>query len=466
MHLPSLRRDTATPRLPGPQANPLVGMMPRFAADPLGTLLALQRTYGDIVRIPLGLNTLHMLTHPDDIEQVLLKDARLYWKDDVTRSLNLTLGDGLLTSEGETWKRHRRLVAPALRKKQIDTYAAAMVQAATQGASRLADGQVLDVSHLAMGVTLQIVAETLFGADVHAEATEIGETIEHLMEDFVLQVRTWRWLVPQAVPLPSRVKIRREFARVDRLLRGIIAERRAQEGAAGEEERDDLLSLLLRARDEGGERLDDDALRDEAVTIFVAGHETTALNLTFTLLLLSEHPEVAAKLEAEVDGVLGGRRAQASDLPRLPYAEAVVKESLRLYPPAWTVGRQPLEDVEIAGFPLPKGAQIVLPQWVVHRDPRWYPLPERFRPERWLDGSEANLPRFAFYPFGGGPRTCVGNHFAMMEALLVLVTWTQRLRFRALSGRAPALLPAVTLRPKEGVRMRVERRRDAPEVQG
>jgi len=438
--------------IPGPKGAPLVGAMPDFARSPLDFLMEVQRTYGDVVRIPIGPQELFVISHPDTIEQVLLKDAGRYHKDEVTQMLSVTLGQGLLTAEGDHWRHNRKLIAPAFRKGQLDRYGEAMVRAANDGLARIHDGQIVDVHHLNMHITLQIVAETLFGADVSADAEAIGHSIEAMMQHFVAQVRSWRRLVPLWVPLPGRIAIRREFKRIDAVLYRIIADRRA-----GGTDGDDVLSALLRARDEDGGALDDAQLRDEAITLFVAGHETTALLLTYAQWLLAQNPVEDARLRAELEDVLGDRAPTPADLPNLPFTEAVLKEAMRVLPPVWAIGRSPQTEVVLEGYLIPPGAQLILSQWLVHHDPRWYDDPMAFRPDRWLDGSLAALPRFAYFPFGGGPRVCVGNHFAMLEATLVLAVLHRAVRFEARSSRLPELLPSVTLRPTHAVALRARR---------
>lgn len=260
------------------------------------------------------------------------------------------------------------------------------------------------------------------------------------------------------VPTPRNLRMNRAVATIDRVLYKIIAQRRAS-GARTDESKQDLLGILLDARDEDGAKMDDRQLRDEAVTLFLAGHETTALALAHTFYLLSKHPDVERKLLAEIDSVLGGKLATAEDVRRLTYTDQVLKESMRLFPPAWTTGREATEPIELGGYSIPKGAQLLVSQWVVHRDPRWFPNPEGFDPERWDAKRAAAVPKYAYFPFGGGPRVCIGNHFAMMEAALLLVTLLQRYRFELLPGQRLDLKPSVTLRQKgSGLKVRVSNR--------
>jgi cytochrome P450 len=246
--------------------------------------------------------------------------------------------------------------------------------------------------------------------------------------------------VPESVPTPRNLRTTRAIAEIDALLFRIISARRKTPP------RDDLLGTLLAAQDDDGSGMSDKQLRDEAITLFLAGHETTALTLAHTLYLLSKHPDVERKLHAELEEVLGGRAPSANDVRALPYTERVLKESMRLFPPAWTTGRETTEEIEVRGYRVPKGAQVMVSQWIVHRDPRWFPNPEGFDPDRWTPERAKSIPRFAYFPFGGGPRVCIGNHFAMMEATLILAMIVQRWKLELLPGQRLDLKPSVTLR--------------------
>jgi cytochrome P450 len=304
-------------------------------------------------------------------------------------------------------------------------------------------------------LTLEVVAKCLFDADVGAEAKDIGRAIKVALEDFSSQRRLIR--VPKSIPTPRNVRFEAAARRLDGIVRTIIEERRRSE-----EDRGDLLSMLMLARDEGGDRMTDKQLRDEVMTLFLAGHETTANALSWTLWLLSSNAAAEAKLAEELGRVLGGRAPTVEDLPDLSYAERVVKESMRLYPPAWVMGREAIGECEVGGYRMPAGTTAFMSQWVVHRDPRYHPDPERFEPDRWTAGYEEGLPRFAYFPFGGGPRQCIGASFAMTEARLILATIAQRFRMELAPGQSVEPYPSITLRPKEGIRMTlVERSRGA-----
>jgi len=317
---------------------------------------------------------------------------------------------------------------------------------------------VRDVHQDMMGVTLDIVAQALFGADVSGQAGRIGHAISEMMEEFGHLVGlAARFAPPAWVPTPANRRLRRAVRQVDEVVHRIIAERRealASTAPAPGRQRD-LLSLLIDARDEDGRPMSDTQVRDEAVMLFLAGHETTALTLTYALYLLAAHPERQARLKSELDAVLGNSLPDLGSLDRLVYTEHVVLESMRLYPPAWGMAREALHPVEIGGFSFPKGAEFVISPWVMHRDPRFFAQPETFQPERWENDLARRLPKFAYLPFGGGPRVCIGNRFAMMEAKLVLATVVRRFHLETTPDTKIELFPSVTLRPRHGLRLRL-----------
>jgi cytochrome P450 len=314
-------------------------------------------------------------------------------------------------------------------------------------------GEERDAHQEMMRLTLQIVSKTLFDADVERDAGEVGKSMELLLEIGANFRRTI--FIPNWLPTPANLRVKREVAQIERILYRIIAERRASGRDAG-----DLLSMLLHAQDEDGSKMTDRQLRDETITLFLAGHETTASTLSWTWWLLSQNPAVEAKLHAELDVVLGDRAPALDDLPKLVYTGHVITESLRLYPAAWGMARLAVEDHEIAGYPVKKGMGVAMAQWVVHRDPRWYDAPEEFRPERWENDLMKRLPKFAYFPFGGGPRQCIGNAFALMEATLILATIARKFRLRLVPGHSVVPLASITLRPRHGVRVVLESRRE------
>lgn len=436
---------------PGPRGLPFIGVAVGFSADPLERMMEWSRTYGDIVHWRVPRAHLYLVAHPDDIATVLVGDHAQYMKDDLTHELSRFVGRGLLTSEGSFWRRQRRIAAPSFQPRHIAGFADTMVARTREAIDRWPPVSHRDVHADMMRLTLDIVLDTLFGSAQVPNQAEVGEIVGLLMAGFQSNYLTWRRMLPNWVSRESFATIDRARGRLDEILYGIIRTRRAEA-----RDLDDVLGRLLAAQDDDGSRMTDLQLRDEVATLFLAGHETTALALSFALDLLARHPEAAATLRAEVDRVLGTRTARLDDVPALVYADAVMRESMRLYPPAYAIGREALVEREIAGWVIPRGAQVLVPQWVVHRDARWFEDPEAFRPERWLGNLAERLPRFAYFPFGGGMRVCVGNHFAMLEAVLALATIAQHVRVRPDGEHHVELSPSVTLRPKAGVRLIVE----------
>ncbi len=435
---------------PGPTPLPLVGSLPAMSRDVLAFLTDNSRRYGDRVGWVAPGETIVQLTHPDDIEAVLIHQRDHTEKDPVTRSLDFLLGQGLLTAEGETWRRHRRIAAPFFTPRHLRAYAEAMTRSAVED---LPGPGEMDVHAWTSRVTLHIVLRTLFGMEPGGLADEVAPLVAALMEDFDAEYHSAARLLPEWVPLPHRQRLYGMAERLDAVLRHLVAQRRR--GPDGP----DLLMRLIRARTDDGEGLTDTEVRDEALTLFLAGHETTSLALSYTLWLLALHPAAQEAVVRELREVVGDRTATVDDLRALPTLDATVSESMRLYPPAWTIGRLAVAPLDLpGGAEIPEGTHILMPQWVVHRDGRWFRDPLSFRPERWRNGETDDLPRFAFFPFGGGPRVCIGNHFARMEAALVLAEVLPRLRFDPVPGYRPHLLPSVTLRARNGVHLRVSRR--------
>ena len=424
----------------------------RARDDLAGFLLGLQREQGDVARARLGNLHIHLLAHPDHVRDVLVTHQRAFMKGHVLQRAKMLLGEGLLTSEGEFHLRQRRLVQPAFHRQRIAAYAHAMVERATIAGDRWHDGQIVDMDHEMMELTLAIVARTLFDADVDAEADEIGSALTEVLQLFQTVFIPGMHLLDH-LPLPHTRRFARARGRLDATIYRLIAERRA-ERARGEE-RGDLLSMMLSAQDAEGDggSMTDEQLRDEAMTLFLAGHETTANALTWTWYLLSQHAEVEVRLHEEVDRVLAGRRATADDLASLPYTRMVLSESMRLYPPAYAIGRRALENYEVAGIVIPRGALVVVSPLVTQRDARWFPEPERFDPNRWTPEAQAARPKFSYFPFGGGTRMCIGDQFAWTEGILVLATLAQRWRAELERGQRVGMKPMITLRTRYGMRM-------------
>jgi cytochrome P450 len=445
---------------PGPKGHFLIGHMLLILRDPLDFPTRCARDYGDVVRLRFGRMVTYLLSHPEHIELVLRGNHRNFRKDKGTRLLSGALGQGLLTSEGDTWRRQRQLAQPAFQLDQVQKYGEVMVAYAQRLLQDWRAGEIRDVHADMMRLTLDVVARALFGTSVAGKAETVGRVLDVVMTYYAGLMAWFPWL--RWVPTPGNRRFRQAIHDLDAVIYETIAQRRAG-GPVGE----DLLCRLLTIRDEAGQGMTDRQLRDEVVTLFLAGHETTALALSYCFYLLATHPAAEARLTAELDEVLRGRPPTSADVSRLRYTEWVVKESMRLYPPAPGIGREALSDCEIGGYYVPRGTQIGLMQWVVHRDPRWFDDPEAFKPERWDNDLAKRLPRGAYFPFGDGPRICIGNHFAMMETVLVLATILQRYRLELAPGYKLELFPSITLRPKHGVQMVVRERagaRDGQEV--
>jgi cytochrome P450 len=434
--------------IPGPKGHWLKGNLSAFAADRLGFLTRIARDHGDVVAIRFLHRKIIVVNHPDLVEEVLVTRNRQFIKHFALRFAKPTLGEGLLTSEGDFWRRQRRLSQPAFHREKVANHAGVMVAYAERMMLGWSGGRELDVQEAMMRLTLEIVAKCLFDADVSGDSADASAAMDTVLNCFTARVNSMIKL-PLSVPTPTNLRLKRAKARLDRIIYDIIAARRASR-----EDRGDLLSMLLQATDpveEGGSGMTDLQLRDEAMTLFMAGHETTANTLAWIWYLLSTHPEVEAKLHAELDGVIADRPPTFDDLPRLPYTEQVVTEALRLYPTVWLLGREAIEPTEVGGHPVPVGTTIYMSQWVIHRNPRFFDDPLAYRPERWSDGLAKRIPRYAYFPFGGGPRICIGNAFAMMEATLLLATIARRFQIRVVHPDRVVPLPTMTLRPVGGI---------------
>lgn len=408
------------------------------------------REYGDAVYFRVANRRAMLLSHPDDIEQVLVTENRHFVKNYAMRFLRPLLGRGLLLNEGADWLRQRRLIQPAFARPRVEAYVPAMVECTQQMLSRWEEGRVVDFSAAMFRLTMTIGSQTLLGIDAGSRFREVAQCLETVLDDFLR--RLGRPLVlPTWVPTPANLRLHRAIQHLDRILEQLIQQRRHEEAG------DDALSLLVRARDEvDGGGLSDRQLRDEVMTLFLAGHETTANALTWTWHLLSQHAEVQAEVRREAREVLGDAVPTAADVPHLKYTECVVREALRLYPPAYVIGRRPLTDITIGGHFIPAGTNVLMSQWIVHRDPRWFDDPLRFDPQRWADGLAGRIPKYAYFPFGGGPRVCIGNTFAMVEAVLVTAMIARQFVLTPAYAEAVPLLPAVTLRPAVPIPLRIE----------
>ncbi len=441
---------------PGPQGLPLVGMALQLLHDPLGTLQRLAREYGDIVRIPIVSDSRILLNHPDYIAQVTIIQQNKFHKSKLTKDVTgRLLGEGLLISEGDFWRRQRRLAQPAFQRNRINEYAATMVESAEAHTLRWRDSEERDLAQEMMALTLEIAVRTLFGTTLPGEARQVARSLEFLMRYSLRRARS-PFKLPEKWPTPSSRRAGREIQFLDSLVYRIIAERKKL-GNANEPK--DLLSLLMAAMDEDGSQMTPKQLRDEIMTLFMAGHETTALTLSWAWHQLSKNPAAETRLHEELRDVLAGRSPTIADLARLPYLRGVVNEVLRLYPPAYVMARTSIAPCTIGGYDFPVGSTIILSQWVTHHDARFFSDPDAFLPERWLDGLEDRLPAGAYFPFGDGPRRCIGQNFALMEVVLVMATIAQKFQFRLAPSQKIVPDPLVTLRPRNGIRMRIDARR-------
>ncbi len=446
----AIRRPRAAP---GPRGHALLGSLPAYRQGRLRFFTDTAREYGGVVRVRLGPRVIHLVSHPDGIKHILQDNHRNYRKGERYDRLVPVLGRGLLTSEGEFWLRQRRLAQPAFHRQRLGAFATIMTEATAAMLARWEReawrGQPLDIAAEMMRLTFAIVGRTLFSADVSGEADAVGQALTIALREADRRIRSTIPL-PERLPTARNRRVREAIRTLDGVVYNLIAARRdgrdAREG--------DLLAMLLAARDEEtGEGMSDRQLRDEVMTIVLAGHETTANALAWTWYLLSQHPEAEEHLRAEVATALSGRTPGIEDLAALSYTRMVIEEAMRLYPPAWAVGRTALVDDEIGGYRIPAGKTVVLSPYVTQRLPQFWDDPERFAPERFRPERVAARPRFAYFPFGGGPRLCIGNGFAMLEAQLIVAMVAGRYRLRLVPGQRVEPEPMVTLRPRGGLPM-------------
>jgi cytochrome P450 len=437
---------------PGPKGTLIGGNLRQFMTRRLDFFLDVARQYGDLASFRFGPRRMFLASHPDLIEQVLVTDARHYVKHFGARMYKPVLGNGLVTSEGDFWLRQRKLAQPAFLKNRVLSYAPVMIDLTRQMLARWRDGLDVNVHYEFSTLTSQIALKTLFDLDDPGDREKFVETLRLA---FDLMSARFRSLVrpPVWVPTPANLRLRRAIRHLNAVVDGFIAQGRARKVPG-----DDLLSRLVTAQDEDGARMTDRQLRDEAMTLYLAGHETTALTLSWSWYLLAQHPQVEERLVAEWKSGLDGRSPTPDDLARMPYTEAVITEAMRVYPPVYLIGREATRDLELGGYRVKKGYTVFMSQWVSHRDPRYFPDPEAFRPERWLDGLAKRLPKYAYFPFGGGPRVCIGNTFALMEAAVILATVGQRYRFTLEPDPPVTLNPQITLLPTDGIPAVLRRR--------
>ena len=436
-----------------PRDHPILGHWLAFTHDQLGLIEQLA-AYGDWVRLRFPPLEGVFINHPDLIADVLIEHNRDFIKPLTIQRFKTLLGNGLFTSEGDFWRRQRRLIQPAFHHDRITAYASTMIDHARRAIAEWSDGQQRDVYQDMTQLTFGIVGKTLFDSDVSSEASEVGAALTVSLTALNERVSSFGILVPDAIPIPANVRLRRAVRRLDRIVSRLIEDRRASG-----RDRGDLLSMLLQVRDEeDGAGMSDRQIRDEVMTMVLAGHETTALALTWALYLLSQHAPAEVRFHSELDQVLADSPPEPAHLPRLTYTSMVVNEALRLYPPAWAIERAAIRPTQVGGRAVPRNLTFIMSPWTVHRDARWFDRPLEFDPDRWSDGLARRPPRFAYFPFGGGPRQCIGNTFALTEATLLLATIGQQFRLRLVPGQDMKPAPKITLRPRSGLHMVVERR--------
>ncbi len=446
---PRLAKDS----VPGIRETPIIGSMKTFQRDRLGFYLDLARSGRDATLVHLGPFRFYIFNTPEMVQTILVDHAADFDKGLVLhRVFDPILGDGLINNEGESWRHQRKLIAPAFSPRHIADYAATMVHYTAQVQAGWREGQEVRIDQAMAGLTMSIIGKVLFDQEVLGDTDALGAAITTVLEYMNYSI-SHLLPVPMTWPTARSRKTRVALALINNHLQAMIDARRKTPV-----EGNDFLSLLLRARAEDGSGMSDEQIREEAITLFMAGHETTANTLSWCIYFLALHPDLADRLQAEADSVLGGRVAGAADVPNLPYALQVFKEALRLYPPADSIARTALHSVTIGPYQMQKGEIVALPLYTIHRRPEFYPDPERFDPDRFQPEAEKRLPRHAFMPFGAGPRICIGNHFAMMEGQLILATLAQHIRFTLVPGQAVVPHPVFVIRQKDGCRVIIQRR--------
>jgi cytochrome P450 len=446
----------AKPTVPTIGLLTLFRMMPEFRRDALATFVEIARRYDGLVRFK-GFWTSFLLTDPAHIEHVLQTNSRNYRKGRIYKELIPSTGEGLFVTDGGVWRRQRRLAQPAFHKSRIAGFARTMTAASEEMLERWAVSASaclpLDMDCEMTRLTLGIVSRALMSRDLSEEANVVSGAFEVIREHMMQRLTSFIKL-PQSLPLPRNRRFRKAVADVDKIVFQLISEHRQENTDTG-----DLMSMLMSAVDEEtGEMMSDKELRDQALTIIGAGYETTAQALVWTWHLLSMHPDVEERLHRELANVLGGRTPTFEDLPKLDYALRVFQEAMRLYPPAWMLSRTAIDDDEIGGHFIPAKSETLLLMYATQRDPDIWNAPDTFDPDRFLPERMTSVPRYSYFPFGGGPRLCIGNGFALMEAQLVIATVAQKYRLRTVNDEILEAEPSVTLRPRGGLKMLLEAR--------
>jgi cytochrome P450 len=444
--------------VPGPKGSFIWGNLPEFGRAPLSFLERCVRDHGDFVQLRFANRHVLLLNDPLLIELVLGGNIRSFRKTLGYRTpfMRRMFGQGLLTSEGDFWMRQRRLAQPAFHRERIAAYADIIARSTGEMLDRWPAGRRFNVQVEMMELTTRVVTRCLFNADVPQEINDLGKASEAVMSRFSGQFSAWA-MITMLLPTPGKWRFERVMRNLDDFIFQVIRERRV-----GGRDEGDLLSMLLQARDEDGSQMTDQQLRDELTTLMLAGIDTTALALSWAFYLLARHPEMDGRLAAEVAGVLGNRAPAFADLPKLRFTEWVIKESMRLYSPAWIIGREAVKDVDLAGYKVRPGTSLIMSQWLKHRDARWFPEPSAFRPERWGEPATQSLPKYAYFPFAGGPRICIGWQFAMMEAVLALAGVIQRFRLTCDADYEVKPWPSITLQPRDGIWLTAQARKTAP----
>ncbi|MFJ6853556.1 cytochrome P450 [Streptomyces sp. NPDC091271] len=435
----------------GPRGLPLLGSLPQFGKDPLAFFERL-RGYGDMVRWRFGGNDCVFIADPECIGELLTETERTFDQPLLGIAFRTVMGNGVVVARGTDWRRKRSLVQPSVRPKQVKSYASTMTACAVELAGTWSGGERVDIKREMAALTQKIAVRTIFGVDTPADAESMGRAMDIAQQEIGKEFSGLGAVLPDWVPTPGRARIRKAAAVIDAEVGRVVARHRDGDG-----ERPDLLSRLLTAVDESGTHLSDQEIRDETVTLYIGGHETTSSTLVWAWYLLSRTPHALAALTEELDRVLGDREPGIDDYAQLPYAQAVVKETLRLYPTIWLVTGIAKEGARIGGIPMPEGTRVWSSQWVTHRDERWFPEPEAFRPERWDAEDGDDIPEYAWYPFGGGPRVCLGTRFAMVEAVLILAVLARRFRLEVDPGTVNPV-PTLTLQPDREIMATVRER--------
>ncbi|BBM87371.1 cytochrome P450 [Candidatus Uabimicrobium amorphum] len=435
--------------LPGPTGNWFSGSWPEFRKDMLGFFHKYTSIYGEMYQFRLFAMRFCVVNSPQLLHEIFVEKNDSFIKSWNMRQLKMAFGNGLVTSSGEFWKQQHRIVQPAFRRSKLHKYAQQMIDIIDKVVGEWQDGQSLDIHGEMVKMTLQIVSKTLFNIDTEQDVQKVKDSVDVIVKQFA-SITSSRIPIPFIVPTPQNLKVMKIFFQFPRSARRMIRARKERGNL------DDLLSDLFRAQQELG--ITDKQVLDEVFTLLVVGHETTATSLTWAFYLIAKHPHVQQKIEEELQRVIGQRNIEVEDIDKLTYTSNVVRETLRLYPPLWAIGRESIEDVQIGKQLIPKGVQVLMVQHVVHRDARYFDEPQKFLPERWENGFEKKIPKYAYFPFGGGPRVCIGNHYNMIESTLILAMAIQKFRVQILEDRGTALLPSITLQPLHKVEITVQKR--------